>query len=895
MKPEARHPVKDLRTQYWLLGLLLVGLTVIVYQPAWNAGFIWDDDDYVTHNPLLTAPDGLKRIWFSLDSPSQYFPLTYTTFRIERSLWALNASAYHWVNILLHSINALLVWGLLKRLKIPGAWLAAAIFALHPVNVESVAWISELKNVQSMFFSLLSLLAWVRFVDAGQNRWRWYGLTLLFYALALFSKTTACTLPVALLLILWLQRKPIRWSRVVQIVPFLLMGVAMGLVSMWWERHHQGTEGELYSIPLLERILVASRAIWFYLGKLLWPAGLTFNYPLWKINVADPLAYVWLVAAIGMCGLIFYVRRFIGRGVEVAMVYYVATLGPLLGFIMLYTFRYTFVADHYQYPAGIGPIALVAAGLTWWANKNATASGTAAALRRSAPESAGGPAHSTTWRTGQPPFFQIASITLLIALGVLTWRQCGMYRDLETLWRATLVKNSGSFMAHNNLGAILLGKGQVDDAIAHFQKALEILPDHANAHGNLGNAFLQKGRPDEALAHFQKAVELEPNSAKAHSDLGFGLLQKGRVDDAIVHTRKALELQPDFVEGHSNLGWALVAKGKPDEALGHFQKAVELQPDSADNCYNLGTVWLHNGRPDEAIRFFRRALGIRPDFAKAHNNLGSALLQTGQTAEAILCLQKALAIQPDNLEARNNLGWILLQNGRVDEAISQFQSVLKLQPDFVGAHYNLGSGFFQLGRLDEAMAEFQKVLELQPDNVEVRNNLGWIQLQSGRTDEAIANFEVVLKAQPDFPLVRGNLAVALLRQGRANDAIAQYQSFLKLEPNNPAVLSELAWILATWPEENVRNGAQAVELAGRANELSGGKDAGILRALAAAYAENGKFAEAVATARRAKDLAESQSNTALRDALQSQLQLYESGAPFRDSSPTNSTSRPIQH
>ena len=250
------------RNRTWLLGLLLVVATVMAYQPAWNAGFIWDDDDYVTHNPLVTAPDGLKRIWFSLDSPSQYFPLTYTAFRVERALWGLNASGYHWVNILLHSVNALLVWGLLRRLKIGGSWLAAAIFALHPVNVESVAWITELKNVQSLFFSLLAMLMWVEFVER-ENGWRWYGLTMLFYGLALLSKTTACTLPAAMLLVLWLKGRAIRWSLMRQLVPFLMMGVAMGLVSMWWERHHQGTHGETFSIGLLERILIPSSAICF--------------------------------------------------------------------------------------------------------------------------------------------------------------------------------------------------------------------------------------------------------------------------------------------------------------------------------------------------------------------------------------------------------------------------------------------------------------------------------------------------------------------------------------------------------------------------------------------------------------------------------------------------------
>ncbi len=255
--------------QNWLLGLLLIAATVLVYQQAWHAGFIWDDDVYVTENKLLTAPDGLKRIWFSLESPSQYFPLVYTSFRLEHALWGLHPAGYHWVNILLHAANALLVWRLLVVLRVRGAWLAAAIFALHPVHVESVAWITERKNVLMGLFFLLALLAWVKFVEASsRQRWKFYGLALVFYALALFSKTTACTLPAALLLILWLKGTRIDWRRLAQVVPFVVLGIGMGLVTVWWERYHQGTQGELFQIGLPERILVACRALWFYAGKL---------------------------------------------------------------------------------------------------------------------------------------------------------------------------------------------------------------------------------------------------------------------------------------------------------------------------------------------------------------------------------------------------------------------------------------------------------------------------------------------------------------------------------------------------------------------------------------------------------------------------------------------------
>src|SRR5438874_1794033 len=349
----------------YLFVLLLAAVTILAYRPAWNGGFLWDDDAYVTNNELLTAPDGLRRIWFSFDSPSQYFPLVYTTLRIERALWGLNPAGYHVVNVLLHVANALLVWRLLARLRVPGAWLAGAIFALHPVQVESVAWITERKNVLMGFFFLLTLLAWVEFLDQQTSRrWRLYSLALVLYALALFSKTTACTLPAALLLILWLQKRPITKERLVQVIPFVVLGIAMGLLTVWWERYHQGTHGPLFALGPVERILIASRAVWFYLSKLFWPSNLTFIYPRWIVSATHLLDYAWLAALGGLCAAICFARRYVGRSLEVAALFFVATLSPVLGFIMLYTFRYTFVADHYQYLASIGPIALASAGIT---------------------------------------------------------------------------------------------------------------------------------------------------------------------------------------------------------------------------------------------------------------------------------------------------------------------------------------------------------------------------------------------------------------------------------------------------------------------------------------------------------------------------------------------------
>jgi tetratricopeptide (TPR) repeat protein len=578
----------------WFFCLILAVVTMLAYQPAWNGGFIWDDDEYVTNNELLTAPDGLRRIWFSLGSPSQYFPLVYTTFRIERALWGLHPFGYHWVNLLLHIANALLVWRLLVRLKVPGARLAGAIFALHPVQVESVAWITELKNVLMGFFFLLTLLAWIEFVDERTKRpWCFYVLALILYVLALSSKTTACTLPAALLLILWLQKKPISARRILEIVPFFLLGLGMGLVTVWWERYHQGTRVAFVPLGPIERILVASRAVWFYVGKLIWPSNLTFIYPRWNIAAGRALDYVWLLAGAGLCAVICFVRRYVGRGVEVAAAFFVATLSPVIGFIMLFTFLYTFVADHYQYLACIGPIALASAGVANLAN----------AFKRS-----------------RPLVFS-AAVCLVATLAALTWRQSAMYGNSEALWRTTLARNPACGMAYNNLGDVLYQANRIREAMDLFKQSLRINHDNASAHYNLGNTLVQTGQTSEAIDQYKQALRIIPNFAKAHN----------------------------------NLGNALFLTGRPSEAIGEYQQALRINPNSAEAHNNLGSALVQTGRNSEAIDEFKEALRINPNSADTHNNLAAALGQVGRISEAIAELKAALRINPNDTVARNNL------------------------------------------------------------------------------------------------------------------------------------------------------------------------------------------------------------------------------------------------
>jgi len=611
-----------------LLALFLAVITILVYRPAWSGGFLWDDDAYITNNELLTAPDGLRRIWFSFDSPSQYFPLTYTSFRIERSLWGLNPIGYHWTNILLHVANALLIWCLLARLKVPGAWLAAMIFALHPVQVESVAWITERKNVLMVFFFLLTLLAWIAFVDERTRRpWRFYVLALILYVLSLSAKTTACTLPAALLSILWLQKKSIDKRRLLQVLPFLVLGFSMGLLTVWWERYHQGTHGTLFPfLSPLERALVASHAVWFYLGKLIWPANLTFIYPKWTIAVTRAPDYAWLLAGMVLGAVIYFARRSLGRGVEVAAILFVATLSPVLGFIMLYTFRYTFVADHYQYLACLAPIALFSAAV----------------------------ANLTDALKKARPLILSAAVCLVAALWFLTWRQSVMYGDIEALWRTTLAKNPECWMAHNNLGIVLFQKGIIDEAIAHYRITLNLQRDFWDADYNLGNALLGKGEIDEAIVYCERAVANQPNDPDARVALGNALVQKERIDEAIVHYEKALALRPDYFIAHFGLSHALLEKGEIDRAMVHCRAAVSIQPENADAQTNLAVVLDQKGRAPEAISHYEKALELSSRSLSAENNLAWLLATNSDASLRNSARALELAQQAEELSGGGN-------------------------------------------------------------------------------------------------------------------------------------------------------------------------------------------------------------------------------------------------
>jgi len=565
-----------------LRALVLVALVVLAYLPVLANGYIWDDESYVQNNLTLRSIQGLHDMWLVPGAIPQYYPLVHTTFWIEYHLWGLQAAGYHLVNVLLHALAAVLLWRVLAALEVPGAWLAALLFGLHPVHVESVAWITERKNVLSGVLYLGSALAFLRRdfprPAAPSRRGRLYLLSLFLFPLALFSKTVTATLPAALLLVLWWKRGRVARRDVLEVLPYVAMGIALGLVTVWTERHIVGAEGKDWSLSLLDRTVVAGRAIWFYLGKLAWPHPLIFFYTRWRIPPIG-LQALYPVAFLLAAGALFLLRRRIGRGPLAALLFFAGTLFPALGFFDVYPMRFSFVADHFQYLASIGPLTLAAAGGARVGDR----------LRL------------------QPRTLAVLAAVPVLVLGGLTWSRLPAYRGLESIWRDTVARNPDAWLAHYNLGNLLQARGDAAEAAAQYRATLRTRPDYLDAANNLGVALRTLHRDAEAMESFRHALAIDPDYPRAHNNLGSMLADRGERAEAERHLRRALEVDPDYAQAHFNLGDLLRAEGRTTEAIQHYRRAVELAPGFAPAHYRLGMALREAGRAAEARAQFLEA------------------------------------------------------------------------------------------------------------------------------------------------------------------------------------------------------------------------------------------------------------------------------------------------
>jgi tetratricopeptide (TPR) repeat protein len=613
------------------------------YWPALRGGFIWDDDGHVTR-PELRPLHGLWRIWLEPGATQQYYPALHSAFWAEHHLWGDSALGYHVLNLVLHLATCALLYRILRRLAVPGALLAAAVFALHPVCVESVAWISEQKNTLSTAFYMAAALAYLRF-DEGRRAGP-YVLGTALFALALLSKTVTATLPAALLVVFWWRRGHLSIRRdVVPFLPWFCMSGAAAWVTSWMERTYVGANGSAFAMGFLERLLVAGRAAWFYLGKILWPAHLVFIYPRWNVDAHQAWQFGFPLAAALALAFLFLLRKR-SRGPLAAALLFVGTLFPALGFIDVYPFVFSFVADHFQYLAAAGMIASLSAALAIAADRLAP-SGRAAA--------------------------QAAAVALALLLAVLTRGQSSKYGDLETFYSSILAGNPASWLAHDNLGVVLMRRGQVAEAVAHYREAIRLNPDYPEAYNNYGNVLAKTGRWAEAGEEYAGALRARPSFAVAECNWGNAMSDAGRYREAEVHFRRAFELRPEYADAHYGLANALANSGRLAGAIGEFEETLRLEP----------------GSPE------------------AHANLGLAYAELEHWDDALVQIAEALRLRPRYAEARAYYGLALAGAGRLDEAVAQYRESLRINPASPDVHYQLGQTLSKLGRTAEAQAEFR--------------------------------------------------------------------------------------------------------------------------------------------------------------------------------------------
>lgn len=641
-KSKVKNPQKNLKAEStatrpdWtiLLGALVIIIGAFVaYFPAIRAGFIWDDPDYVVNNQLLRSFDGLVRIWTAPTELPQWYPLVHTTFWIEYHLWQLWPMGYHIDNVILHIGSALLLWRLLRKLEVPGAWLAGAIFALHPVHVESVAWITERKNVLSCFLYLLSLATYLKWdalrADPQQKPGKkLYWIAFAFFIAALLSKTVVATLPASIAVILWWKRGTLRRRDISPLVPMLLVGAGMGLLTAYLEVHHVGAQSDRIvelNLSLLERTLIAGRAVWFYAAKLVWPWPLMFIYVQWK-PISPAIVWQWIfpIGVAGVLGILFSMRQKITRGPLAAFMIFCGTLFPALGFFNVYPMRFSYVADHFQYHASMAMIALLAAIL---------------------------------WRYGRA----YASVVLL-PLAIITLIRTPVYHDAETLWRHTLAQNPNSWIVRINLGELLIkradetgNKELLDQAIEQYEAGVRVAPHIHETHANLGSALAKRGVLDRAMSEFEAALAINPSFVPAMVGIAQIHQRQQRPDLAITGYQKALQIDPRSASANYGMGRLLEQRGDLAEAAMHYRLAVTAAPEDFDSRYNLGTVLLQLRQFPEAAYNLQEAARLRGDSAPAWTNLGWAQLNLGQTADAAGSFRRALSIDSSLPQAQIGL------------------------------------------------------------------------------------------------------------------------------------------------------------------------------------------------------------------------------------------------
>ena len=794
------------------LACLFAALGFLVYLPAWRGKWLWDDSIEILGNEVMRGPfSGLVRSWV-VPSQIDYLPLKSAVQWLEWHAWGDSVLGYHLVSIGLHVASSVLFSRILGRMGVRWAGWAGALFLLHPVAVESVAWISELKNTLSM---PLLLLAWDSHLDAGErrvqtggagwNRADWRSLS--WFAAALAAKASVVMMPVCLLAYAWSKRGRLGRFDVLLSLPYFLLSAGSGLVTVWFQTSRAIGMGDFDIGSLQERLVALPLRLGFYASEWVWPLGLMPLYPRDGVGVWAGVAGWVLLAALVLVVTLAVSRT--GRGPVMALVWFCANLIPVLGIFPMSFLKYAWVSDHFAYVPCLGLAALCAMGvgaLCDWLESRVS---------------------------GGRALGQALAVSLLAALALCTLRTAVHYRRAVDFWSWAVEGNPGSWVAHHNLAdACSSDPATVPVALDHYRRAIQLKPDYAEGHYSLGVLLAHEvdGR-EEAIRELGRAVELAPGFADAHNNLANLLAEDSRLEEAAGHYAEVVRLRPDFAQGHANFARllcrmpgreadalaqfdlarrlepkdglllqdyaALLARipGRQGDAAESFEASLRLEPRVAERHYNYAAfLALMPGQESAAIREYERALELRPAYPEAHNNLAIVLVRLpGRGGEAEAHWTKALELRPEYAEAQNNLGLLLSgEAGREPEAVRHFEAALRLNPDFAEAHSNLATLLSRVGgRETEAEDHFRKALSLRPAYPDAENNYAnLLARQPGREKEALRHYAEALRLVPGAYSIHVNMALVLLRMdGGLGEAVSHVRAALALNPKYPAAIS----------------------------------------------------------------------------------------------------------
>lgn len=641
-------------------GLFLAGAALAAHWPAAHGAFVWDDTSAIIENPLVTQVAGLPRIWFSTQQPD-YWPVAYTTHWIEWRIWGADPFGYRVVNLLIHGGVAVLVWRLARWAQVPGAWLVGLAMAVHPLSSETVNWVIQRKTLLATGLGIGGLLAALDAHERSQRALYWAAVGL--FALAMLSKTSVVMLPVCLLLLLWWKHRRLSWLDLRFAAPWFAVALVLGTIGLIFQERFAIGEEIVRTDGIAGRLAAAGWAVWFYLGKALLPVNLSFVYPRWEIDATSPLSYLPLAALLAVMAVLYRFRRTWSAAPGTALAWYLLNLLPVLGLANIYFMKYSLVADHWQYLALPGVLALVIGVCT-------------AQLDRLA---------ASPWPA------RVATVSLCAVLLILTRERATFYGtgDHEVLWHDTIARNPSGFLAHRNLGTLLAARGDWGAALGHSQRAVELAPKEAENHANLGRVFEALGEHQRAEVEFGHALEQHPNDPRYLYDLAHSLRQEGRLDEAFVLYQRAIRSRPDYAQALEGLGFVLYKRHQLVEASQALRAAVQLDPRLGSAHQDLGVVLMAQGRIDEAVSELRRAVDCSPREPSARLALGEALYSKPDLDGAILAYRDGVRLAPGSAAGRWLLGRSLADAGKWSEAAVEMRKVLSINPEHVQARVKL--------------------------------------------------------------------------------------------------------------------------------------------------------------------------------------------------------------